>query len=634
MNLKKISQLAVILGIISTGIAGLFFNVLPIFSTILIIFGILTGIFLYFKTESSLIKYEQHNKIVAKMMSSQGFGNPYAQEYFYNMFNLPQAKDPEQIKNAFEIDPNDESAVSLYCVNRALELSFVEWQGKIWQHSFKKDIDEFKKLLKEKMAIFPYNSYLFSAQGIIYDIEGQHELARQAFKKWGLKESHPFWRVAVATSYLKEGLYDDALKELEKANQEGLENINYHFGKVYQEKGDYKKAEKCFRDALKYDSHKKGVIRSLGWKAQALDGISFNLYFQGKYIQSCLWRIKSGIYLLLKKAFKRGLIEILDAVLKITIRLIFLFSKLLMPIYERFPSSRIISRKLPPDRFEYILGNQLLTEKQHYKAASHFLRKSLDINQKLENPFYIAINSLHLGICYLVQGVFLSETESLLKKSLVLFEELGDKQGIAKTHWMLSEYYKINNNISAQKLHQEESQKCFKEMGLTDKEIEVDQIIVDTDTGEKIQAVSGDQKDFKPKGYIQGKNIYDDLVNLSLDELEKYFIPFEEDFKEVPGAIVVAYNNMAQSLMNIGEHGKAEMLYLRALKHCSRLTEDDDFRYASILNNLAGVYFEQKEFDKVIEKTDEAKSILEKIDTPESKELYLRIESNIKKLLG
>lgn len=94
--------------------------------------------------------------------------------------------------------------------------------------------------------------------------------------------------------------------------------------------------------------------------------------------------------------------------------------------------------------------------------------------------------------------------------------------------------------------------------------------------------------------YVVGKNIIDDLINLSLEELEKYFIPFEHDFASTPALIIAAYNNMASKLTKIEDYDKAEMLYNKAIKYCDDSTSQGKLKVATILNNLAGVYFEKK----------------------------------------
>lgn len=454
MNKKKnIFTIVCVLGISCTGVAGLFLNIFPIISSILIILGIIVTIIVYLQTEKKLESNKHSKKIIARMMSMQGLGSVYANEYFTQMFNDPKAKDPELIEKAFEVTPDDEGTISLYCVHKALELSFKEWQGLKKDGNFKKELQALKSFIEDKIIRFPRNDCLYSAQGIILDIEGEYNLARQAFKKSGTLTDTPFWRISVSTSFIKEGLYDDALEELKHAKAEGMKNINIHFGKVYQEKGDYKLSEKHFRDAIKYDSSPKGIMRTGGWKTQALEGISYSLYSQGKFIRSSLIRLRLGFYLFIKKCFIRGSIEIAEAVAKLSICIVLRISKILIPIYAKFPCSQIIARKFPPDRFEYLIGNQLL-EKQHYKAASDLLKKVVEIQKKLNNPRMVIESSLNLGNCYLAQGVFLSEAERLYKESLRFSEELNYDLGKAMAHGMLREFYKLKKDNIKQREHE------------------------------------------------------------------------------------------------------------------------------------------------------------------------------------
>lgn len=443
--MKKISTIIVALGISCAGMAGLLFDVFPIFSLILTMTGIVATIIIYLRTENKLDANEHSNKVIAMMMSKHGLGSLYANEYFSQMLNEPKAKNPELIKKAFEITPNDESAVSLYCTHKALELSFKEWQGFKNDVGFKKELCALKKLVNDKIIIYPQNHSFCMALGIILDIEGDHKLAREAFRKAGTLGKGPFWRISVSVSFIKEGLYDDALEELKHAEAEGKKNINIHFGRVYQEKGDYRRSEEYFRKAIKYDSFQKGVMRTAGWKAQAIEGISYGLYCQGKFIRSSLIRVRLGFYLLMNKSFMRGIVEIVNAILKLLIGIAMRISKTLIPLYVKFPSLQIIARKFPPDRIEYLIGNKLL-EEQHYNAASVLLKKAFEIQRRLNNKRKIIEISLNLGNCYLSQKAFLSEAESLYKESLRLSEELNSDLGRAMAHGMLSSLYKLNDN--------------------------------------------------------------------------------------------------------------------------------------------------------------------------------------------
>lgn len=479
--MKKIIICIIVLGIIASGVAGLLFNIHPLISTVFLIFGTLTGVIAYLLNEAQLKENQEDSRIIAKMLSAKRLGNPYSLEYFSNMCTEPQLKNPEHIKKGYTLDPDDEGAVSLYCMYRALELSFDEWQWKSNNLDFKKQIRDLKGLIEEKMHLFQKNFFLYAALGIVLDMEGKHEAAREAFKKEGTLCEGSYWRISMATSFLKENRYDDALKELEIAKSEGLNHINSHFGKVYQEKGEYAKAEQCFRDALTYDLNPAGVMRADGWKAEVLNGISFNLYYQGKYIRGICARMRMGAYLLGKKAFARGMIEICEALLKLTIRMLFLISKMLLPIYEKFPASQIFARRFPPNRFEYVLGTRLLIEEKNHKAASSFLKKALEMATKLQWDLDIAEISLHLGTCYLVQNVFISETEALFLQSLQAFTKCRDIEGMAKAHGMLSEFHRVNSNPDKQHEHYAKSLEYFRQMGLSNEEIEQQVIEIESD---------------------------------------------------------------------------------------------------------------------------------------------------------
>ncbi|MBN1787162.1 MAG: hypothetical protein JW806_02070 [Sedimentisphaerales bacterium] len=137
-----------------------------------------------------------------------------------------------------------------------------------------------------------------------------------------------------------------------------------------------------------------------------------------------------------------------------------------------------------------------------------------------------------------------------------------------------------------------------------------------------------DTKEAK-KEYVVGKNIIDDLIELSLEDLEKYFGLFEKDFADIPEAVIAACNNVANKLVKIDEFAKAEMLYKKALKYCKTSTPKGKMGVAGILNNLAGIYVERKQYDKAKKTIREAIGLIENLDTNEAEIFYARLQENI-----
>ena len=131
------------------------------------------------------------------------------------------------------------------------------------------------------------------------------------------------------------------------------------------------------------------------------------------------------------------------------------------------------------------------------------------------------------------------------------------------------------------------------------------------------------------KDYVVGENLIDDLIELSLSDLEKYFEAFEKDFADIPGAVSVACNNIASKLIKINEYDKAEMLYKKALGRCKGSTSKEKMDIAGILNNLAGLYVEKKQYDKAKKTMGKAKIILEDINTEKAKALHDRLDNNL-----
>ena len=97
----------------------------------------------------------------------------------------------------------------------------------------------------------------------------------------------------------------------------------------------------------------------------------------------------------------------------------------------------------------------------------------------------------------------------------------------------------------------------------------------------------------------------------------------------MPGFVSAVCNNAAMKLMKIDEYDKAEMLYKKALKRCKDSTPKERMDIAGMLNNLAGVYVEKKQYSKAKETMGKAKGILEDAETDEAKALYHRFDDNL-----
>jgi tetratricopeptide (TPR) repeat protein len=192
---------------------------------------------------------------------------------------------------------------------------------------------------------------------------------------------------------------------------------------------------------------------------------------------------------------------------------------------------------------------------------------------------------------------------------------------------MLSEFYGAKGNSAGQNEHYIKALEYFKKTGVSEKEVEEQSVL--SEIGFDSKRLNAENITVTNNEYKVGKNIVDDLINLSLEDLEKYFIPFEKDFADVPAAIISAYNNMASKLTKIGEYDKAEMLYSKAMKHCDGSTPKGKLKIAMILNNLAGVHVEKKRHKKAKEVMEKAKTMIENIDTDEVKIFRGRIDNNM-----
>jgi len=236
MAKKNLPIIIIILLTILGGLGSIIAKVNLTVGIILIVTGIFVAVYRIIASEivnSALNKQLEAQNI---LLASKGVGNVY-QEIFESEMKRKKRSPSGAIKlliKAYKLEPDKIEVIEELSSHLALQLSFSQWVTDCepsrmearadWR--FAKDIAE--EGLKKK----PNSHLLMDALGILNDVKGDHELAREWFLKSSKVRSDPYWRLLMSTSWGLSGRDDKALEEEEQVINQGERSwfLNLHFG--------------------------------------------------------------------------------------------------------------------------------------------------------------------------------------------------------------------------------------------------------------------------------------------------------------------------------------------------------------------------------------------------------------------
>jgi tetratricopeptide (TPR) repeat protein len=618
-------------GLITAGVCGFFSPFSKTLSFVSTLIGTFISLYSLYNSSEKDRSDGYFKQAIVKQFFDAGMGNTYSGAMKEELYSKGTIKNTLHMKDkALSINPNDQDAMAILSCIYTLKLCFQYQQGMSRSSAFKKRFPFVKQLVNRGLTIYPDDYYFHDANGMLLDIKEKHEEARKEFAISGSLRKDPYWHIHMATSWQMSGDYEKAFEEIEKAVGKGAKNVDFYYGRILQAMGKYEDAQKHLKYAIK--NCKGDEVRSIriGWKAGLYRELSYNELYQGNFAKSSIYTFKYSLYLLCHGRLL-GLVCFITLPTGFLISLTCKLSKLLIPLYRNFSVlKKIIWAIAPPDRPEIVIY-RMLYEKGHYTAAKKILCEIIQIYRKLGDKIKVAQSLVDLGGLCLVDENF-EEAETEFQKAIEIFRSIGQKKEMVVGYDGLCNVYRATNNDNMLKQSDEIKKQLLAEIGLSEAEVfkEIGVIskefnIKEVSKRKRIenQATKGE------KEYVVGKNIDDDLIKLSLGELEKYFEAFENDFADMPGFVSAACNNAAMKLMKINEYDKAEMLYKKALKRCKGSTPKEKMNLAGILNNLAGIYVEKKQYGKAKETMGKAMKILENIETNEAKTLYSRFDNNL-----
>lgn len=357
-------------GIILGVVGGLIFNWYPVLGGLLAAVGGVTALYSWWASEAKVMEHENFMEAQTILLAKGGLGNAITESVQNELRKGGLAKDvAARLRRALELTPDDVETLELLSASLALVLNYknfvlqtTEWPG------LREAIAEARSYAERGHGIAPQSFVLLGSLGILCDLEGDHEQARDYFRRAGDAGAGPAWRLYAGASYGMEGKFPQGLAEIEKAADEGVEGwlVDLYRGRALNNVGR-------FDEAFGY------LCRSYGVRGRVPE-LLVQLALAAMNSGRTLTAAKYDWLMELTLARRHGK-ERLGAFFLSTYRLILTallaLSKKVWPYTRRAPIlNRLQVRFLPPDSPEALFVLHLASEGKH-DAALLLARRAL-----------------------------------------------------------------------------------------------------------------------------------------------------------------------------------------------------------------------------------------------------------------
>jgi len=389
-------SIAIILG----GLGSIIFGLTPVIGSILIIIGVIGGIWSFLATETKNKQSDYLFDAQATLLARHGVGNTYAEAVKLELKKTGSSKNATHLlMKALDIEPNNLDALTLLCSILALNLSFsklTKFSSK--EGSIKNILKLAKKLTERGLSLDPKSHVFHDARGIIYDFEGKHNKARKEFTISSLLRTDPYWHLLFATSWHMSGEHEKALSEMKKASDKGACGwlFESYYGRALKYVGEYEGALK----------HLEKAIIQKKWRFELLHCLADTHLAIGNYSSASKYKALSGLEII-TVSFKIGLKCLLESMLLVLTVTACNFSKFTWKLTKHIPVLKKLQLNfLPPFEPEFSLGYSLLEEKHLPAAEKLFCRACAVV------PEWGQTHS-NLALCLAMQGKKMEAIESI-----------------------------------------------------------------------------------------------------------------------------------------------------------------------------------------------------------------------------
>jgi tetratricopeptide (TPR) repeat protein len=356
--------------IIIGGIGGLPLGCPWSISAALVTIGIIGNLWYTFHSEKSSEDLLALIDAQAALLSHKKLGNTYVEKLKNDLDTKGKTTNFHVLMNkALKNDPDNPDVILFYSRWLALWLSHCQRFKFLSEDHI---LNECKKLIamsENSLRQDPSNYWQRDVLGIVYDVIGLHEKARDQFYQSGNYRNDPYWLSLVATSWMMEDKCDKALECIENALSKGAKGLEYEYGGILQYNGRYQEAFKYLRKAFKQNP----------FKAETVDELFGNMRMQCKFISASRYAFILSI-LKIKYSIKQSLNSLYAAFFHLFLGLftgILRFVVLCINVL-RFP--KIITRKINIICEPHSTIGIMLIKRGHYEQAEKILTKVAFIN--------------------------------------------------------------------------------------------------------------------------------------------------------------------------------------------------------------------------------------------------------------
>ncbi|HLX73039.1 MAG TPA: tetratricopeptide repeat protein [Verrucomicrobiae bacterium] len=367
ITVSKVVVLAIVLG----GVGGIISGEWPKTGIVMVIIGMIGALWDHFSSDQREKEVNDFFDAQALLLANKGIGNVYTESGKLELRKRGRtASAVKQFQKALQVDPNDKEALFSLGTAFALECAMKQWVGEHRRPDFQDKLSKAKSYAERGMRLAPDDHRFHDLLGIIHDVEGNHDRARNEFRRSGRLRSDPFWHLLMATSWGMSGHHREGLAEVRRAIAEGAQNwiVDLYYGRALCYVGDYGEAV----------AHLRKVLQQRKWQPQVLAHLSDAYFFQGNLGKAAGYRARRGLALL-KAGRIRGIVDEGIAALFFGFHIALSLSKRLWRFSRHIPLWRNVQMKiLSPAQPETSLGYKLI-KAGHFELAEMHLRKACEI---------------------------------------------------------------------------------------------------------------------------------------------------------------------------------------------------------------------------------------------------------------
>lgn len=366
-RIKLLIPAGIILGVVG----GLVFSWCPILGVSLSLVGVSTAIYTWWASESKAKEHENFMEAQTVLLAQGGLGNAITESVNNELRKGEWTKNvAARLRRALEITPDDVQTLELLSMTLALVLSYRSWVLRTEAGSrFREAVADAKRYAERGCELAPQSHLLLTSLGMLCGLEGDHERARECFRRGGELGQGPYWRLHASTSWGMEGKYAQALTEVEKAGEEGAKGwiVPFYHGRVLASLERYDEAFPYLRWAY----------QARGLRPELLQELDQAAYFSGRVLTAAKYQWLLGLAMLRLGNPRRGFLALLQGTLTASFGILGTLSKKVWRYTRRVPViGRLHGRVLPPKEPEDTILH-ILAERGEYEAALVLARHAL-----------------------------------------------------------------------------------------------------------------------------------------------------------------------------------------------------------------------------------------------------------------